>query len=115
MGQTADDACSGAACAAGCTGNACVTHDASGQCIDSKGGISQVCCSNDTTKPCFPTGSGVGAIQRTGKRALNGQLGAQVATFCINTTQSSIINITTGLPGPGAIILPNTVQVLRGQ
>ena len=115
IGQTADDGCGGGACSAGCTGNACSTHDASGNCIDSKGGISQVCCSSDTTKPCFPTGSGVGAIQRQGKRALDGQLGAQVATFCINTTQSSIINITTGLPGPGAIILPNQVQVLRGQ
>jgi hypothetical protein len=45
-------------------------------------------------------------IQRQGKRALDGQLGAEVATFCIASTQSSIINITTGLPGPGTVILP---------
>jgi hypothetical protein len=112
IGQTSDDACAGA-CNAGCTGNACVTHDASGNCIDSKGGISQVCCSNNTTLPCFPTANG-GAITRQGKRALDGQLGAQVATFCIAPTQSTVINATTGLPGPGAIILPNQVQVLRG-
>jgi hypothetical protein len=114
IGQTSDDACPpGGTCNAGCTGNACVTHDAGGNCIDSKGGISQVCCSNNTSLPCFPTSNG-GVIQRQGKRALDGQLGAQVATFCIAATQSTVINTTSGLPGPGAIILPNQVQVLRG-
>jgi hypothetical protein len=114
LGQTSDDACGGGTCNAGCTGNACVTHDASGNCIDAKGGISQLCCSSNTSLPCFPTANG-GAITRQGKRALDGQLGAQVATFCIANTASTVINTTTGLPGPGAIILPNQVQVLRGQ
>jgi len=113
IGQTSDDACSGGTCNAACTGNACVTHDAAGNCIDSKGGISQLCCSNNPSLPCFPTANG-GVITRQGKRALDGQLGAQVATFCIAATASTVINTTTGLPGPGAIILPNQVQLLRG-
>ena len=29
-----------------------------------------------------------------------------VATFCESATGSSLVNATTGLPGPGALILP---------
>ncbi len=111
VGQTQDDSCGAGTCSAGCTGAACVATTADGQCIDSKGGISQVCCSSDTTKPCFPTGEG-GTIQRSGKRATDGQTGALAATFCIAPTQSATVNITSGLPGPGAMILPVQVSVL---
>jgi len=47
-----DDQCGGGLCNAGCTGLACSGgHTPDNSCIDSKGGISQFCCSNDTTKP----------------------------------------------------------------
>jgi hypothetical protein len=84
--------------------------------VDQKGGVSQLCCSDDTTRPCFPTAGG-GRIERTGvtgqpapawpdptypKRAD----GALVATFCEPATGTNTINGTTGLPGPGALILP---------
>jgi len=111
VGQTQDDFCGGGTCNAACTGAACVATNDDGQCIDSKGGISQVCCSNHTDQPCFPTGEG-GTIQRAGKRATDGQTGALAATFCIGATQSATVNITSGLPGPGAMILPVQVSVL---
>src|SRR5262249_27223891 len=53
--QTQDDSCNGAACNATCTGSACVSTDSQGRCIDAKGGISQLCCANSTSTPCFPT------------------------------------------------------------
>ncbi len=112
-GQTADDACGTGTCSATCTGNACV-EVRDGECVDVKGGISQLCCSSDTTTPCFPTRTG--ALTRTGspfalqpawpdptypKTATNTEL---VATFCEAATASSVVNIVTGLPGPGALI-----------
>jgi hypothetical protein len=111
VGQTQDDACGAGTCTAACTGNACIAKTADGQCIDPKGGISQVCCSNNTSVPCFPTRNG-GTIERSGKRATDGQSGALAATFCIAPTQSTTVNITSGLPGPGAMILPVQVSVL---
>ena len=111
VGQTQDDACAAGTCTAACTGNACVAKTADGRCIDAKGGISQVCCSSNTSLPCFPTRNG-GTIERSGKRATDGQSGAFAATFCIAPTQSTTVNITSGLPGPGAMILPVQVSVL---
>jgi hypothetical protein len=115
--QTADDSCSGP-CNAQCTGAACVTTDATGNCIDAKGGISQLCCANNTTIPCFPTSAasaaaGGGKIVRTGRPVIPGDTtgGVFAGTFCIARTNSSLINITTGLPGPGALLLPATAVV----
>jgi hypothetical protein len=109
-GQSQDDACGAGTCNAGCTGAACNGHDAAGNCIDAKGGISQLCCSSDTTKPCFPTKGG-GSITRTGSPGVPGSRMLQATTFCIDATNSSVINVTTGLPGPGALLLPADVVV----
>ena len=108
--QTQDDGCGSGTCTATCTGAACVDHDDAGNCIDSKGGISQVCCSGATDLPCFPTRGG-GSFSRTGSPGTDGQTQVSAATFCIARTSSSLINITTGLPGPGALLLPNLVHV----
>ena len=83
-----------------------------GNCIDAKGGISQLCCSNTTTTPCFPTKGG-GSIARTGYPGTDGQTLVNAATFCIAHTNSTLINMTTGLPGPGALLLPATVTVSK--
>jgi hypothetical protein len=83
-------------------------HD--GQCIDAKGGIAQLCCSNQTSTPCFPTKGG-GSITRVGTPATPGGTLVAAATFCIGSTDSTLINVTTGLPGPGALLLPNQVKV----
>jgi len=116
--QTQDDNCNGAACNAGCTGTACVSHDAAGNCVDAKGGISQFCCANNTALPCFPTSpasaaAGLGKISRTGKPVVPGDTtgGTFAGTFCIAHTDSSLINSVTGLPGPGALLLPSTAVV----
>ena len=109
-GESQDDACGSGTCNAGCTGAACNGHDAAGNCIDAKGGISQLCCSSDTTKPCFPTKGG-GSITRSGSPGLPGGRMLQATTFCIDATNSSVINATTGLPGPGALLLPADVVV----
>jgi len=108
--QTQDDNCAGGSCSATCTGNACVGKNAKGECIDAKGGIAQLCCSTNTTTPCFPTKGG-GSITRTGTPGTNGQTMVNATTFCIARTQSTLINATTGLPGPGALLLPAEVKV----
>jgi hypothetical protein len=117
--QTQDDNCTGGVCnATPCTGTACATHDAAGNCIDAKGGISHYCCSNNTSLPCFPTSNaskaaGLGSIVRTGKPVVPGDAagGVFAGTFCIAHTDSSLINSVTGLPGPGALLLPAVATV----
>ncbi len=107
-GQNRDDDCNQA-------GGVCNTPCSN---PDSKGGLNQYCCSVGGT-PCFPTSaaSGVGAIIRTGSPAPASPAwpdptypkaaasGALVATFCEAATGSPSIDNTTGLPGPGALIL----------
>ena len=99
------------ACGTLCTGAACASTNAAGQCVDIKGGISQNCCANDTTTPCFTD-----PIVRTGSTAppappspdpsypktLNMTL---AATYCEATSGSATVDIVTGLPGPGAPLL----------
>ena len=123
-GETKDDNCNGSPCAATCTGDACVSHDASGNCVDSKGGISQLCCNSSTSTPCFPTAGG-GAIVRTGKTDPPAPVwpdpmypktstgGILVTTFCEAATRVGTIDNVTGLPGPGALILPGTQTLLK--
>jgi hypothetical protein len=36
-----------------------------------------------------------------------------VATFCEGDSGSNLVNVSTGLPGPGALILPVTEQWTR--
>jgi len=109
--QTLDDNCGAGTCNAVCTGAACVSQDADGNCIDAKGGISQLCCSSNTSLPCFPTKGG-GKISRTGKPVIpGGPAGTFAGTFCIAHTDSGLINLVTGLPGPGAVLLPATASV----
>ena len=122
-----DDQCGGGVCNATCSGLACQTKAPDGSCLDSKGGLSQVCCSTDATKPCFPTGTSPGSaakIERTGvanpvsppwgdgvyPKTGNGTV---VSTFCEPATTSNTINTTTGLPGPGALILPGTTIIKK--
>src|SRR5262249_43329668 len=96
--QTDDDNCGRAGtCPETCTDTACVEHDEAGNCIDAKGGISQLCCSIDTSVPCFPTRDG-GALVRTGAPATDGHVQVSAATFCIPRTSSALINLVAGLP-----------------
>src|SRR5262249_48100485 len=75
-GTVKGDACAGGGtCTEVCkegSGVCASTQTCGGQsvCIDRKGGISQLCCSTDRTVPCQPTGSGAGAIVRTGVAAV---------------------------------------------
>jgi hypothetical protein len=108
--QTQDDNCGSGSCTATCTGSACVGTNDKGECIDAKGGIAQLCCSNNTATPCFPTRGG-GTITRTGTPGTNGQTMVNATTFCIARTESTLINATTGLPGPGTLLLPAEVKV----
>src|SRR5262249_18336854 len=98
-----------AACNAGCTGTACVSHDAAGNCVDAKGGISQFCCANNTALPCFPTSpasaaAGLGKISRTGKPVVPGDTtgGTFAGTFCIAHTDPPLHHPAPRPPGPGA-------------
>ncbi len=88
-----------------CTGAACLSGSGT-SCVDAKGGISQACCSNKTSTPCFTD-----PITRHGTPATSGNTGAFAATFCIARTNSTLINTVTGLPGPGALILPADIKV----
>ena len=86
-------------------------------CVDVKGGLSQGCCNNDTTVPCFPTRPGEPGLNRTGRPVPpvrdSGASGAfpklssgevAVATFCEAATGNSNVDTVTGLAGPGAVI-----------
>ena len=114
-GQTTDDDC-------GSNGGTCVADSCLNQ-PDVKGGFNQSCCSVGGA-PCFPTANG-GSIVRTGtpmaatppwpdptypKMGTGGKL---VATFCIGTSHSILIDGVAGLPGPGAVVF-NGTAVLDG-
>jgi hypothetical protein len=116
------DQCNATGCGSPCTGLACVskiddpTNPGTQVCVDSKGGISQLCCNNNTTKPCFTLRNG-GTLTRTGRTEApqpplpdttypKTQDGILVSTFCIPATGTNTIDSVTGLPGPGAIQLP---------
>ena len=103
--QTSDDACgaNGTCTEGACT--SCLPGTSGTSCIDPKGGISQACCSSNTQTPCFNTKTG-GSITRTGTPIPATGQGTFAATFCIARTGSSLINSVTGLPGPGALLLP---------
>jgi hypothetical protein len=98
-------------------------------CVDAKGGLSQYCCSSDPTRPCQPTRDGT-PIARTGKPGApvdSSGMGygqgtypktgdvVTVATFCEPGTGTGSVDGLTGLPGPGALILPSTATWSRGQ
>jgi len=120
-GASVANSCVGGTCGATCTGNACVATTPDGQCIDIKGGVSQACCSNNTQTPCFPAGAD--AIVRTGDTTVPSPAwpdptypkhgdATLVATFCEGATGTAAVDIVTGLPGPGTLILPLTQSFL---
>lgn len=107
-GQTKDDECGGGTCTIDCSATPAP-----------KGGINQTCCSNNQTLPCFPSATDSGsAIVRTGNPSpltpafpdpsspKTSSGGKMVAVFCEARTTDASVDILTGLPGPGAIILP---------
>jgi hypothetical protein len=105
--QEDSDDCGAGACNAVCTGGG-------------HGGIQQLCCSNDTTKACFPT-----TISRTGSAApalpqwpdpsypkSEGTAAATlVSAFCTQGAPFGDVNDDAGLPGPVAFILPLNQEV----
>jgi hypothetical protein len=119
VGQSQDDSCApGATCSVDCSGIQ-----------DSKGGLNQLCCTNPANRPCFPTKSGPGIVRMGNpsipqpawpdptypKTTPAGQDSKMVATFCIPKTNDATVDGLTGLPGPGAIILPGEVTVKSAQ
>ena len=112
-----DDACGGGTCTEGVCSD-CVGRMADGQCVATRGGIQQACCSTDPTRPCFPTGPGtLGRVERIGtaippapawplptypKTAEGTKV---VATFCVPSSGSSAIDVVPGY-GPAALVLP---------
>ena len=117
-GQTRHDDCGvrGGSCASACTGR------------DLKGGVNQWCCSDDGRTPCFPTASGTsGTITREGVSVVptppfpdstypkTGADAVLAATFCIARTGSPVVDVSAGLPGPGALLLRGTHTLLEPQ
>jgi hypothetical protein len=131
------DVCpAGGTCTGTCGGLACATMGTDfvtglPVCIDEKGGVSQLCCSNAPTIPCFPTGPGsAGVVSREGKALVPqptwpdptypkttsctaANCTVEVGAFCEAATGSNTVDGITGLPGPGAIILPVSTEWLR--
>jgi hypothetical protein len=113
--QTVDDACGGGTCTFDCSAT-----------VPTKGGINQTCCSNSPSTPCFPTAtdSPPGMIIRNGIRAIAQPLwpdptypktaegSKAAAVFCEAATGDQSVDILSGLPGPGAIILPFTQTIV---
>ena len=108
--QTLDDSCAGT-CIAECTGTACIARDAQDRCIDANGGISQLCCSDHSSTPCFPSRDD-GTITLRGTPATDGGTAVFAATFCVPRPSSPLLATMTGLPGPGALLLPARVTVI---
>jgi hypothetical protein len=121
------DACGGSGCGAPCSGLACLNkiddpvNPGTQVCVDSKGGVSQLCCNNQPSKPCFTLANN-GQVNRAGhadipqpplpdttypKQMTKGVL---ASTFCIPATGKSSIDQVTGLPGPGAIQLTGPAE-----
>ena len=94
-------------------------------CRDVKGGLSQLCCSDNPTLPCFPTETGGTGIVRTGRplaptppasdpsysKIAEGVVLA--ATFCEGATGDALIDTVSGLPGPGALLLNTRMEWLK--
>jgi hypothetical protein len=112
--QTQDDACGSGSCNSPCAPGsaACVGTNAKGECIDAKGGISQLCWRAPRARPVSRPRAAAASLAPA-RRGTDGQTLVNAATFCIARTNSTLINITTGLPGPGAVLLPATVVVTR--
>ncbi len=118
------DICTAGTCTAACSGDACADPNGvdpvsgAAVCLDAKGGISQTCCSEDTTRPCFPTAAAAaGKLERVGRAEPPAPAwpdaaypktsrSTTVATFCASATGTNSVDSLTGLPGPGAIIAP---------
>ena len=116
-------------CTATCTGDACTelvpdpVNPEQQVCRDRKGGISQRCCADDTTTACFASDQ----IVRTGRAApLTPPWGdptypktaepVLADAFCEPATGTNLLDaITTGLPGPGAVIMPMRACYTDGQ
>jgi hypothetical protein len=123
-----DNNCSGGCSLGNCTGASCVSKIADPSnpsqmiCVDSKGGLSQACCNDNTSVPCYDSAPGGIGIVRTGRPVAptpawpdttypkTAQGVVTVATFCEAATGSSNIDTVTGLPGPGAVVFNNKVE-----
>jgi hypothetical protein len=125
-GQLQSSFCGVGACNATCTGTACVAtvpdpiEPSQMVCIDARGGISQTCCSNNTLKPCFARDEHDDFI-RTGRATVpqpplpdsshpKTHEAVLASTFCIPPTGKSAVDLTAGLPGPGAMLLHGTAE-----
>jgi hypothetical protein len=109
-------------CGAQCTGSACVqmipnpVNPDQLVCLDNKGGISQMCCNDNTSRSCFPLDNN-GTLNRVGRPDVpvpafpdttfpkTGSDGVLAAVFCEAATGNSSIDGTTGLPGPAALLV----------
>jgi hypothetical protein len=89
-------------------------------CLDNKGGISQVCCNDNTLRSCFPLENG-GTLSRVGRPEIPAPAlpdttfpktgtGVVASVFCEAATGNSSIDGTTGLPGPSALLLNGTQE-----
>ena len=108
-----DDTCGEGTCTDGICTDCVGTPGA--DCVAPRGGIQQACCSNDTSRPCFPTSAtSDGKLERIGLStppeprwpdpSYPKIAGAMlVGTFCLPPTA---VGITTIGSGPGALILP---------
>jgi hypothetical protein len=116
-GETQDDACGGGACNARCTGAACVDR-LDDQCLHSRGGVSQVCCASDTTRPCFPTANGSPILRNGSATPPTPPFGnpnypkfgaaTPVGTACLTSSGLALVDSLVGLPGPAVTVLPMT-------
>lgn len=106
QGQPGSNSCGVNPCNAVCTAGA------------NQGGITELCCANDTTLPCFPN-----PITRNGDTVAPTPLWPDptypksssevlVGVFCVPGTGSAALDTTIGLPGPMALTLPVAGQWL---
>ena len=108
-GQARHDECGNGSCTIDC-----------GTKPDPKGGINQMCCSTGAGQPCFPTDT-VGEVARAGSVAPPTPAwpdptypktsdGTLAAVFCIPSSNGIPVDVTAGLPGPGALLLSGSME-----
>ena len=120
-GASSANSCGAGTCSATCTGNACVSTDAEGRCIDAKGGVESVVLLEQHADRVLPGRAGRdrphgrhdGPDARMARPDVSQDRRCDARRGVLRSaTGTAAVDIATGLPGPGHPRLPLTQSFL---